>query len=102
MDMPTDTRVRSVSRLVASPGKQEELRTLLERAGAAIRTMPGCISWHLMVNTRHAAEFVVVAEWVSEEAYRARIGTPEWIETTGQLPDVTTGEIHHDLFRLIA
>jgi len=102
MHIPTDAGVRSVSRLVAAPGKRQELQTLLERAGTAIRTMPGCISWHLMVNTRNAAEFVVVAEWVSEEAYRTRIGTSEWIETTGQLPDVTAGEIQHDLFRLIA
>lgn len=102
MNVRTNANVRSISRLLASAGKHQELQTLLEQAGTAIRTLPGCVSWQLLVNSRNAAEFVVVAEWVSEEAYRARIGTPEWIETTGRLPDLTEGEIHHDLFRLIA
>lgn len=61
-----DQAVRVVARVVARPGKEEELRTLLRGLIEPTRREPGCVVYELLQNTTDPTDFTFVEEWSSE------------------------------------
>jgi len=61
-----DQAVRVVARVVARPGKEDELRTLLRGLIEPTRREPGCVTYELLQNTADPTDFTFVEEWSSE------------------------------------
>jgi len=61
-----DQAVRVVARVVARPGKEDELRTLLRGLIEPTHAEPGCVTYELLQNTADPTDFTFVEEWSSE------------------------------------
>ena len=61
-----DQAVRVVARVVARPGKEDELRALLRGLIEPTRREPGCVTYELLQNTADPTDFTFVEEWSSE------------------------------------
>lgn len=93
--------VRVIARLIAQPGKGEQLRVLLAGAGERSRAFPTCRDWTLLRNRANPREFVTISEWIDEAAYEARLRDPDWVKVTGYLPDLVEGEIGFELYYVV-
>ena len=60
-----DHAVRVVARMVARPGKEDELRTLLRGLIEPTRREPECVTYELLQNTTDPTDFTFVEEWSS-------------------------------------
>lgn len=61
-------RVRVVARFHARPGKEEDLRGVLEALIEPTRAEAGCLHYELWQNRALPADFTFVEEWSSQEA----------------------------------
>jgi quinol monooxygenase YgiN len=61
-----DQAVRVVARVVARPGKEDELRTLLRGLIEPTRRESGCVTYELLQNTTDPTDLTFVEEWSSE------------------------------------
>jgi quinol monooxygenase YgiN len=68
--------VRVVARIIAQPGKVEELRSILLDIVGQTRKEKGCISYQLLQNKVDPSDFTFVEEWASDSAIDAHFTTP--------------------------
>lgn len=61
-------KVDVVAHLHAKPGKEHELRAVLEGFVAPTRQEEGCIRYDLFIDLDHPNRFTFVEEWSSREA----------------------------------
>ncbi len=87
-----------VAVLHAQPGREGELRELLEGLIEPTRAEPGCIGYRLHSNDADPAEFVFIEEWEDGAALDAHFETPHIGAAVTRLPDLCDAEL--DLRRL--
>lgn len=71
-----DQGVRVVARIVARPGKVEELRAVLQGLVEPTHREPGCVTYELLQNKNDPTDFTFVEEWTSEAALDAHLQSP--------------------------
>lgn len=67
----TSSETRVIARFQARPGKEEELKSVLEGLIEPTRAEAGCLLYELWQNRADPTEFTFVEEWVSDEALTA-------------------------------
>ena len=87
-----DSGVRVVARVVARPGKEDELRTLLRGLIEPTRREPGCVTYELLQNTADPTDFTFVEEWCSEADLDAHLQSPHLRNTRMRLPDLAAAD----------
>ena len=87
-----DQAVRVVARIVARPGKVEELRAVLQGLVGPTRKEPGCVTYELLQNKTDLTDFTFVEEWRSEEELDAHLQSPHLQEARVRLPDLATAD----------
>lgn len=88
----SENSVRVVARIVALPGKADELRAVLTRLIEPTRGEPGCVRYELLQNQADPTDFTFVEEWESDAAFKAHIATNHFKETAGRLPPLVAAE----------
>ncbi|MFG0276290.1 MAG: putative quinol monooxygenase [Phycisphaerales bacterium] len=68
-----------IARVVALPGKAEDLRAVLESLVAPTRAEPGCIKYDLVRDRENAGVFTFVEEWTDDAALDRHFQTPHFI-----------------------
>lgn len=77
-------KVDVVAHLHAKPGREAELRQVLEGFVAPTRLEPGCIRYDLFLDLDHPNRFTFIEEWASRED----------LIQHGQSPHITDGRQH--------
>jgi len=89
-----DQAVRVVARVVARPGKEDELRTLLR--GLIVieptRREPGCVTYELLQNTADPTDFTFVEEWRSDADLDAHLQSAHLRQARSRLPELTVAD----------
>lgn len=88
----TDNGVRVVARVVARPGKVEELRAVLQGLVEPTRKEPGCVTYELLQNKADPTDFTFVEEWSSEAALDAHLQSPHLRNARMRLPDLAAAD----------
>jgi quinol monooxygenase YgiN len=83
-----DRGVRVVARIVARPGKMEELRVLLQGLIEPTRREPGCVVYELLQNKTDPTDLTFVEEWSSEAELDAHLQSPHLQHARVRLPDL--------------
>lgn len=83
-----DSGVRVVARVVARPGKEDELRVLLRGLIEPTRREPGCVTYELLQNTANSTDFTFVEEWRSEADLDAHLQSAHLQHARVRLPDL--------------
>ncbi len=72
MNSPT---VPVVAKIVAKPGAEHALQTILLELVATTRNEPGCRRYELLQDTVEATEFLTLEEWEDEAAIEAHLAS---------------------------
>lgn len=83
-----DQAVRVVARVVARPGKEDELRVLLQGLVEPTRREQGCVVYELLQNTTDSTDFTFVEEWNSDADLDAHLQSPHLQHARVRLPDL--------------
>ncbi len=62
------SKTRVVARAQAQPGKETELKSVLEGLIEPTRAEAGCLHYELWQNRAEPTQFTFIEEWVSDEA----------------------------------
>ena len=87
-----DQALRVVARVVARPGKEEELRALLRGLIEPTRREPGCVTYELLQNKAEPTDFTFVEEWNSEADLDAHLQSPHLRNARLRLPDLAAAD----------
>lgn len=88
-----------VAKLIAKPGKEEELLPMLKALLAPTRAEQGCINYDLHRSHEAPGTFIFTESWASKELWEAHMQSPhlvEFGEKQGALTeswDLFTGEV---------
>ena len=88
----SDSGVRVVARVVARPGKVEELRALLQGLVEPTRMESGCVTYELLQNKAEPTDFTFVEEWRSEEDLDAHLQSPHLRQARSRLPELAVAD----------
>ena len=88
----SDSGVRVVARVVARPGKEEELRILLRGLVEPTRREAGCVTYELLQNKAEPTDFTFVEEWRSEEELDAHLQSTHLRNARLRLPDLAAAD----------
>ncbi|MBZ0167860.1 antibiotic biosynthesis monooxygenase [Candidatus Methylomirabilis lanthanidiphila] len=88
----TDQGVRVVARVVARPGKVEELRAVLQGLVEPTRKELGCVTYELLQNKTDPTDFTFVEEWTSEAALDAHLQSPHLQDARVKLPGLAVAD----------
>ena len=77
-------KIDVIAHLHAKPGREAELRQVLEGFVSPTRNEDGCIRYDLFVDLDHPTKFTFIEEWASREAW----------EKHGQSSHITSGRKH--------
>ena len=83
-----DSGVRVVARVVARPGKIEELRAVLQGLIEPTRRESGCVTYELLQNTADPTDFTFVEEWSSEAELDAHLQSAHLRNARSRLSDL--------------
>ena len=72
----TEQSLRVVARIVARPGREEEVRELLRALVGPTRRERGCVSYELLQNRDDPTDFTFVEEWTDTAALEAHLKSP--------------------------
>ncbi len=90
--MPNNT-FRTVVRLKSKPGKEAELKELLQGLIIPTRSEPGCISYELLMNKEDPKEFTFVEEWKDDNALNGHFETSHIKNALQKLPGILAEEM---------
>ncbi len=82
-----------VAILHARPGREAELRELLEGLVEPTRAEAGCISYHLHSNDSDPAEFIFTEEWAEGAALEAHLQTPHIGAAAARMPELCDADM---------
>ena len=68
--------IKVVAQVTALADKITEVQAILQAIVAPTRLETGCLSYQLVRNSSHPAEFLFIEEWVDEQAIDAHFATP--------------------------
>ncbi|MBZ0159490.1 MAG: antibiotic biosynthesis monooxygenase [bacterium] len=88
----SDNGVRVVARIVARPGKVEELRALLQGLVEPTHREPGCVTYELLQNKTDSTDFTFVEEWRSEADLDAHLQSPHLQHARVRLPELAAAD----------
>jgi quinol monooxygenase YgiN len=94
--------LRVIARLVARPGKEEALRSLLMGLIAPTRKESGCITYEMLQNKENSREFTFVEEWQDEAALKAHFATDHIQKALGKFPDLLVEDLDVRRYVLVA
>ncbi len=94
--------LRVIARIVACPGKEEALRSLLMGLIAATPKESGCITYELLENKEKSGEFTFVEEWQDEAALNAHFVTDHLQNALGKFPDLLAEDLDVRRYVLVA
>ena len=83
-----DNGVRVVARVVARPGKIEELRVVLQGLVEPTRREPGCVTYELLQNMADPTDFTFVEEWSSNADLDAHLQSAHLRNARSRLSDL--------------
>lgn len=87
-----DSGVRVVARIVARPGKENELRALLHGLIEPTRREPGCVTYELLQNTTDPTDFTFVEEWNSDAELDAHLQSAHLRQARSRLPELAAAD----------
>ncbi len=90
--MPENT-LRVVAIMKAKPGKESELRALLESLVEPTSKEAGYLRYEMHGNINDPAEFVFVEEWQTEADLDAHLASPHLQAAIERIPDLLSGEL---------
>ena len=67
-NQPADVKVDVIAHIHAQPGKEQQLRRVLESFVAPTRLEDGCIQYDLFVDLDHPNKFTFIEQWASRDA----------------------------------
>ena len=88
----SDQAVRVVARIVARPGKVEDLRAVLHGLVEPTRKEPGCVTYELLQNKTDPTDFTFVEEWSSEEDLDAHLQSPHLRQARSRLSELAVAD----------
>ncbi|MFQ5804125.1 MAG: putative quinol monooxygenase [Candidatus Methylomirabilales bacterium] len=94
--------LRVIARLVARPGKEDALRSLLIGLIAPTRKESGCITYELLHNKENSREFTFVEEWRDEAGFEAHLATDHLQNALGKFPDLLAEDLELRKYSLVA
>lgn len=68
--------IQVIARVVAQPGQEDRLKTLLTELVEPTRQEAGCLSYQLWQSPVAPTEFVFIEEWSSMTAVEAHLDSP--------------------------
>ncbi len=87
-----DSGLRVVARIVARPGKIEELGALLRGLIEPTRKEPGCVTYELLQNKTDPTDFTFVEEWRSEADLDAHLQSAHLRHARSKLPELAAAD----------
>jgi quinol monooxygenase YgiN/predicted small metal-binding protein len=78
----------TIVRLKSKPGKEAELKELLQGLLIPTRNEPGCISYELLMNKEDPTEFTFVEQWKDDNALNGHFETSHIKNALQKLPDI--------------
>lgn len=85
--------LRIIARLKARPGKEKDLRGVLEVLVAPTLKESGCISYQMWANKEDPGEFTFVEEWANDAALDAHFATPHIKAALARFPELLAQEL---------
>ncbi len=82
-----------VAILHAKPGREGELRELLEGLIEPTRSESGCLAYHLHSNDDDPAEFVFIEEWDEGASLDSHFQTSHIGAAVARMPDLCDAEL---------
>jgi quinol monooxygenase YgiN len=95
------TTVRVVAHLIALPGHQEALKSVLTGLVEPTRQEDGCLLYELLQNQEDPTDFVFVEEWESEALINAHLDSPHINEAEAKLEGLLAAPPDIRLYRLL-
>jgi quinol monooxygenase YgiN len=80
--------VRTISKIIARPGRAEALKALLLEIVELARENPGCLSFELLQGHSNADEFVTLGQWQNDAAFLAHFRSGYMDEFIRELPEL--------------
>ena len=96
MTLPTDDNrdlLTVVATMRAKPGKEQELRELLESLIPPTRAEADCVTYALHQGTRDPAVFIFYELWTDQAALDAHLGTPHLQAALPKIPELLDGDL---------
>ncbi len=87
-----DQGVRVVARVVARPGKEDELRVLLQGLVEPTCREQGCVTYELLQNKTDPTDFTFVEEWRSEADLDAHLQSEHLRQARSKLPELAAAD----------
>ncbi len=94
--------LRVIARLVARPGKEDALRSLLMGLVAPTRKESGCITYELLHNKENSREFTFVEEWKDEAVLEAHFATDHIKNALAKFPELLAEDLDVRRYILVA
>jgi len=80
--------VQVVARMIAQPEKTEQVKTMLTSLIEPTRKEKGCITYQLLQNVDHPADFTFFEEWESSEDLQVHLKSDHLTAVVERLPAV--------------
>ncbi len=96
MSIPTDENrdlLSVVATMRAKPGKEQEVRALLESLIAPTRAEQDNVTYALHQGAQDPAVFIFYENWTSQAALDAHLGTPHLQAALPKIPELLDGEL---------
>lgn len=87
-----ETTLRVVARVLALPGKVEELRAVLTSLIEPTRREPGCIAYELLHNRHDPNDFTFLETWVDEDALDEHLASEHFQAAAEKLRTLVAAE----------
>lgn len=96
MSIPTDDNrdlLTVVAVMRAKPGREQEVRELLEGLIEPTRAEEGNVTYALHQGAQDPAVFVFYENWAGQEALDAHFGTPHLQQALPRIPELLDGDL---------
>ncbi len=89
----SEKTLRVVAIMKAKPGKESELRALLEALVEPTSKEVGYLRYEMHGNINDPAEFVFIEEWQTEADLDTHLASPHLQAAIEKIPDLLAGEL---------
>ena len=93
--------IRVVAHLQAHPGKESELREVLEDLVVPTRQEAGCVSYEMLESLEDPAKFTFVEEWTSEDALQSHFETEHIQSALANFPDLLAADLDLRTYQVV-
>ena len=93
--------IRVVAHLQANPGKESELREVLEGLVVPTRQEAGCVSYEMLESLEDPAKFTFVEEWTSEDALQSHFETEHIQSALANFPDLLAADLDLRTYQVV-